>query len=171
MEIQNPARTLHPLAALQAADPLVQAVHHSHHSKMPESDVPTKADGKYTSHGYFQANGNMSYYPFTAVIKGDAELSNGEGVNLTVEGLSSVSEDELYLDQMFVREEGNQYYVYKKGENGRLTKQYVEVGKNISGTLEITGGITFEDEIAFPYGRDVKEGAKTESVDTLYDYN
>ena len=27
-----------------------------------------------------------------------------------------------------------------------------------------------EDEIAFPYGRDVKEGAKTESADTLYDY-
>ena len=74
------------------------------------------------------------------------------------------------MEQMFVREEGNQYYVYKRGKNGRLTKQYVEVGKNISGTLEITGGITFEDEIAFPYGRDVKEGAKTESVDTLYDY-
>ena len=123
------------------------------------------------SSGYYSSNENMSYYPFTAVIKGDAELSNGEGVNLTVEGLSSVSEDELYLDQMFVREEGNQYYVYKKGENGRLTKQYVEVGKNISGTLEIIGGITFEDEIAFPYGKDVKEGAKTESVDTLYDYN
>ena len=26
------------------------------------------------------------------------------------------------------------------------------------------------DLIAFPYGRDVKEGAKTQEADTLYDY-
>lgn len=122
--------------------------------------------------GYYGNSANMSYYPFTAVIKGDAELRNGEGVQLSVDGMSSYmsSSDELYLDQMFVREEGNQYYVYKKGENGRLTKQYVEVGKIIYGSLEICSGLEPEDEIAFPYGKNVKEGAKTESVDSLYEY-
>lgn len=121
--------------------------------------------------GYYGNSANMSYYPFTAVIKGDADLRNGEGVQLSVDGMGYVNySDELYLDQMFVREEGNQYYVYKKGENGRLTKQYVEVGKIVYGSLEIRSGLEQEDEIAFPYGKDVKEGAKTESVDSLYEY-
>lgn len=125
-----------------------------------------------TSGSYYGGNPNMSYYPFTAVIKGDAELSNGEGVDLSVEGLNSSSydPDAIYLSQAFVREEGSRYYVYKKGEDDRLTKQYVDVGKIIYGNLEITGGLEPEDEIAFPYGRDVKEGAKTEPADTLYDY-
>ncbi len=116
-------------------------------------------------------NVNMSYYPFTAVIKGEADLSDGEAVSISVDGISSEMENAIYLDQMFVREEGNKYYVYKKGENGKLQKQYVEIGKNLSGSLEIVSGITEEDEIAFPYGRDVKEGARTKSVDSLYDYN
>lgn len=122
------------------------------------------------SGNYYGNNENMSYYPFTLVIKGDAELRSGEGVNLQIDGMTSMTSDELYLSQMFVREEGNQYYVYKKGENGRLTKQYVEVGKIIYGSMEIVSGLTMEDEIAFPYGRDVKEGAKTESAESLYEY-
>ena len=120
----------------------------------------------------FGNNPNVSYYPFTAVVKGDAEFRNGENVNISVDGMTSMNmmSQDIYLDQAFVREEGNQYYVYKKGEKGRLTKQYVEVGKIIYGSLEIRSGLEMEDEIAFPYGKAVKEGAKTESADTLYDY-
>ena len=121
--------------------------------------------------GYSDGNNeNLSYYQFTEVIHGDAELSNGDGVDLSIDDLSSQDEDEIYLEQMFVREDGNQYYVYKKGDNGKLKKQYVEVGKNVSGSLEIVSGLSLDDEIAFPYGRDVREGAKTKSTDTLYDY-
>ena len=58
-------------------------------------------------------------------------------------------------------------YVYKKGKHGRLEKQYVEVGKNMYGSIEIVFGLTMEDEIAFPYGRNVKEGAKTKTVESL----
>lgn len=125
-----------------------------------------------SSNNYYGGNPNMSYYPFTAVIRGDAELSNGEGVELSMEGLNSSSydPDAIYLSQAFVREEGARYYVYKKGEDEKLTKQYVEVGKIVYGSLEITSGLTLDDEIAFPYGRDVKEGAKTEPADTLYNY-
>ncbi len=121
------------------------------------------------SGSYYSSNENMSYYPFTLVIKGDADLSNGQGVNLSIMDLSGDPSGEIYLSQMFVREEGNQYYVYKKGENDRLVKQYVEVGRNVYSELEILSGLTMEDEIAFPYGKDVKEGAKTESTDSLYD--
>ena len=115
-------------------------------------------------------NQNQSFYPFTLVIHGDANLSNGESVNLSMNGIAADSDGSIYLEKMFVREEGNRYYVYKRGDNGRLTKQYVEVGKNIYNSLEITSGLTMDDLIAFPYGRDVKEGAKTQEADTLYDY-
>ena len=121
--------------------------------------------------GYnYGGNENMSYFPFTVVINGDADLTNGQGVELSVEGLSDSMTDDLYISRMFVREEGNQYYVYKKDAKGFLTKQYVEVGKIVYDTLEILSGLSEEDEIAFPYGKDVKEGVKTESVDTLYEY-
>lgn len=115
-------------------------------------------------------NQNQSFYPFTLVIHGDANLSNGESVNLSMHGIAAGSDGSIYLEKMFVREEGNRYYVYKRGDNGRLTKQYVEVGKNMYNSLEITSGLTMDDMIAFPYGRDVKEGAKTQEADTLYDY-
>lgn len=115
-------------------------------------------------------NQNQSFYPFTLVIHGDANLSNGESVNLSMNGIVAGSDGSIYLEKMFVREEGNRYYVYKRGDNGRLTKQYVEVGKNMYNSLEITSGLTMDDLIAFPYGRDVKEGAKTQEADTLYDY-
>lgn len=115
-------------------------------------------------------NQNQSFYPFTLVIHGDANLSNGESVNLSMNGIAAGSDGSIYLEKMFVREEGNRYYVYKRGNNGRLTKQYVEVGKNMYNSLEITSGLTMDDLIAFPYGRDVKEGAKTQEADTLYDY-
>ena len=47
----------------------------------------------------------------------------------------------------------------------------MEGGKNMYGSIEIVSGLTMEDEIAFPYGRNVKEGAKTKTVESLYDYN
>ena len=33
--------------------------------------------------------------------------------------------------------------------------------------IEIADGIKMSDKIAFPYGKDVKEGAKTKEVDAL----
>ncbi|MCD2493208.1 HlyD family efflux transporter periplasmic adaptor subunit [Lacrimispora sp. NSJ-141] len=136
-----------------------------------DAAITSVSNSPASGNGYGNGNPNMSYYPFTAVIKGDAELQNGEGVDLSVEGMGTPSfEDVLYLSQAFVREEGNQYYVYKKGEDGLLTKQYIEAGKIVYGSIEIKSGLNMEDEIAFPYGKDVKEGAKTESVDSLYNY-
>ncbi len=128
--------------------------------------------GTSPSSGYSSGNPNLSYYPFTAVIQDDADLTNGDGVDLSgMEGIESGgNEGGLYLPAAFVREDGSRYYVYKKGENGRLTKQYVETGKIVYGTIEILSGLAMDEEIAFPYGRDVKEGARTQSVETLYDY-
>ena len=47
-----------------------------------------------------------------------------------------------------------------------LKKQVLTVGGNVNGgySVLITGGITRDDKIAFPYGDTVKEGAKTKEV-------
>ena len=46
-------------------------------------------------------------------------------------------------------------------------KQYVKTGQIIySSYMEIKEGLTMEDSVAFPYGSDVKEGAKTKSSDS-----
>ena len=47
-----------------------------------------------------------------------------------------------------------------------LKKQILKVGGNVNGgySVLVTGGITRDDKIAFPYGDTVKEGAATEEV-------
>lgn len=122
--------------------------------------------------GYFSGNPNMSYYPFTAVISEEANFKNGESVSISAEGFTSSGEimEDIYLMQAFVREDQQGFYVFMKDENGLLKKQYVEIGRITDGAMEIKSGLSMEDEIAFPYGKDVKEGAKTVSVETLYEY-
>lgn len=122
--------------------------------------------------GYFSGNPNMSYYPFTAVISEEANFKNGESVSISAEGFTSSGEimEDIYLMQAFVREDQQGFYVFMKDENGLLKKQYVEIGRITDEAMEIKSGLSMEDEIAFPYGKDVKEGAKTVSVETLYEY-
>lgn len=122
--------------------------------------------------GYFSGNPNMSYYPFTAVISEETNFKNGESVSISAEGFTSSGEimEDIYLMQAFVREDQQGFYVFMKDENGLLKKQYVEIGRITDGAMEIKSGLSMEDEIAFPYGKDVKEGAKTVSVETLDEY-
>ena len=64
-------------------------------------------------------------------------------------------------------------YVFVQGKNGRLEKRYVTVGKSLWGSYtEIRSGLSETDYIAFPYGKNVKEGAPTVEGDRndLYNY-
>ena len=76
----------------------------------------------------------------------------------------------LYLYNAFVREEDGKMYVMKRGGDGLLVKQYIEVGKISGEGYEILSGVTTDDYLAFPYGKEVKEGAKTRegTIDELY---
>ena len=49
--------------------------------------------------------------------------------------------------------------MYIVGENGKLKKQYIRTGGNSYGYIEIKEGLSNDDKIAFPYGKNVKEGA------------
>ena len=64
----------------------------------------------------------------------------------------------------YVGEEGGRNYVLKAGEDGRVYRQYVETGKVVySGWyVEIISGLSLDDYIAFPYGKNAVEGAKAD---------
>ena len=87
---------------------------------------------------------------------------------------NTVSDDggsALYLESMFIRTENGKSYVLARGEDGRLEQRWVQTGRNLWGSYtQIRGGLTVDDFVAFPYGRDVVEGAGTTEAtrDQLY---
>ncbi|MDD6326050.1 MAG: biotin/lipoyl-binding protein [Lachnospiraceae bacterium] len=132
------------------------------------SQYPDPSGASYMSDSQ---NSNASYYPFYALIEDTEDLSEGDNATLQLSGDTINDPDAIYLEDYFIRtEKDGRNYVYMKGEDGTLTKQYVTTGKKLTyGGTEITSGLTKSDRIAFPYGDDVKEGAPTEDVDQLED--
>ncbi len=57
---------------------------------------------------------------------------------------------------MYVRTENGKSYVMARGEDGKLEQRWVQTGKVVwDSYTQIRGGLTQEDYVAFPYGRDV----------------
>ena len=74
---------------------------------------------------------------------------------------------------MFIRYEGTRAYVYKRNADGLLEKGYIQTGSDLWGSYtEIRRGLSLDDWIAFPYGKNVKDGAQTQegSVEKFYGY-
>ena len=110
--------------------------------------------------GYWSGMGNptASYYPFTVFIDGSADLQEGSYVNVTYS--TATTEQGIYLENPFLRTEQGKTYVFVRGAEGKLEKRFVTTGKSLWGNYtEILEGITAEDLIAFPYGKNVKPGA------------
>lgn len=115
---------------------------------------------------------NASMYPFIAQIEDDSGLSNYSWVELTPMEQDETGEgSSVLINRPFVRSEDGQYYVMKEDENGTLVKQNVTVTGMLYGEYyRIAAGLSTSDRIAFPYGKNVVEGAKTMdgSLDELY---
>lgn len=83
-------------------------------------------------------NSNVSYYPYTLRIGEDANFKEGEYVMLKL-----VSEHEktssFYITSAFILSESGKNYAYVAGENNKLEKREVKVGKNRYGMMEIRG--------------------------------
>ena len=120
-----------------------------------------------------QDGANASSYPFTAYIADASGLSNNSWAELTLLDEGDGQGQGIYLEKPFVRTENGQYYVMKDDGTGHLTKQIVQVGGiQYGSSYQITDGLSMDDKITFPYGKDVREGAKTEegTLDDLYNY-
>ena len=132
------------------------------------SEYPVSGDSSY----YGSGNPNASYYEYTATIE-DSSVKVSDDDWLTVMLAGNVVSNGIVLDRAFVRTENGVSYVYKD-DNGVLKKQILKVGGNVNSgySVLVTGGITREDKIAFPYGDDVADGVKTKEVsaDEMYGY-
>ena len=110
--------------------------------------------------GYWNGMGNptASYYPFNVFVDGSADLQAGRYVSVMYS--TSTGENGIYLQKPFLRTENGKSYVYIMGEDGRLEQRFVTTGKDLYGSYtEILAGLTAEDLVAFPYGKNVKDGA------------
>ena len=125
------------------------------------SDFPT-AD---SSNGGDVSNPNSSYYPIVAFIKDADGLSPGGSVEVSYssKSMGTANENAVYLQKAYIRTEDKKSYVYLRDKKTkRLKKQYITVGKTMNGQyIEIVSGVTEDDNIAFPYGKNLREGVKT----------
>lgn len=123
-----------------------------------------------SSSSWSDGNPNVSYYPMKVFVEEDENLQDGDMVDMTYS--SNGGKDSWYLENMFVRSENGVCFVYVRNEKGKLEKRIIQVGCSMNGYTEILGGLTMDDFIAFPYGKDVTDGAKTReaTMEELYNW-
>lgn len=130
--------------------------------------------GEFPSEGdHWNGMGNptAAYYPFKAFVGEDADLQAGSYVSMSYS--TSTAERGIYLEKAFVRTEDGSSFVYVRGADGKLEKRTARVGKVLWGSYyEILSDLSAEDWLAFPYGKQIKQGAPTveSELSTLYGY-
>ncbi len=125
------------------------------------SDFPTGTSG---STDGTSSNPNSSYYPVVAFIKNADGLSTGEQVEISYNSDSmGTDESSIYLQKAYIRSEDKKSYVYiRDKKTKKLKKKYIKTGTTIYGQyIEVKSGVTKKDYIAFPYGKNLREGVKT----------
>lgn len=115
-----------------------------------------------------EGNPNVSYYSMKVFVDEDANLVDGDMVNMSYS--TRGNENAWYIEKMFVRSENGISYVYVRDGKDALVKRNIQVGTCVNGYVEILDGLSADDYIAFPYGKDVVVGAKTReaTMDELY---
>lgn len=128
-------------------------------------DTPTELDGmEDMTSGILE-----SQYKFTVAIDQDMEITEDSEVQIKL--IPEEGEETFYIPTPLVRSEAARYYVMIAGENDLIEKRYVTIGSTYYGAYEITGGLSQDEYIAFPYGKAV-EGAQTTQTsfeDMYYD--
>lgn len=130
-------------------------------------DYPTTS-----GNSWGDGNRNVSYYPFKVFVEEDASLQANDYVDIQYQKAGTQEQgSSLYLQSWFIRTDNGKSYVMARNEDGRLEQRWVQTGRDLWGSYtQIRGGLTTDDYLAFPYGRDVVEGARTveATADELY---
>ena len=130
-------------------------------------DYPTTS-----GNSWGDGNRNVSYYPFKVFVEEDAGLQANDYVDIQYQKAGTQEQgNSLYLQSWFIRTDNGKSYLMARNEDGRLEQRWVQTGRDLWGSYtQIRGGLTTDDYVAFPYGRDVVEGARTveAAADELY---
>lgn len=112
-------------------------------------------------------NPNSSGYTMLLEVQGNVELPLYSYVEFTsYEPLSKSGA--IYLYEAFVREIDGQDWIFV-AKDGVLRKVQVHTGRRMMEYIELVGSdLTREDYIAFPYGKNVRDGAPTEITDNIW---
>lgn len=146
----------------------------SYESGTFQAEVMDVSDYPVSSDSYFgEGNPNVSYYTYSATITDKSlHISDQEWITVNLQ-TSAAGDKGIVLSKAFVRTENGTSYVYVD-DNGVLKKQVINVGATVDGgySVLVTGGITREDKIAFPYGKLAQDGIKTKTgtLDQMYGY-
>ena len=136
-----------------------------------EGVVESISDTPVTDYSYYGEGATASFYPFVVSIPEDAGFSEYEYVSVTMETQETDTEEGFYLQKPFLLTTGGRSYVWVADADGRLTRREVQTGAVIWGSyVKIRGGLSMDEYIAFPYGKAVREGVRTEigSPEDLY---
>ena len=112
----------------------------------------------------------VTYYPYRVFVDEQANLQEGTYVSMichTGEDQSNV----LYLENAFILVEGRDSYVFVRNEEGVLEKRKLKTGVSTDGyATPVYSGLSAGDHIAFPYDKNVREGANcvVTGADGLY---
>lgn len=139
---------------------------------MAEAEITSISDYPVSDNASsYGTNPNTSNYPFTAFLSETTGFKNNQSVSINITSDGSGMNSKLYIPKAYVREDNGEYFVFIADEKGRLKKQTIEAGATMYGYYqEIKSGLTTEDLITFPYGKNVKEGVKTEEVESPSNY-
>ncbi len=108
-----------------------------------------------------EENQNVSYYPVTLEVDASANMGEYYGVEVVLDDAQG-EQSGNFLDKAFVLSENGRSYVMVRDQEGQLEKRMIYTGRDLYGReIEILGGLTKEDYIAFPYAKAAQEGAKT----------
>ena len=124
-----------------------------------DATITEISDYPVSGNSWGEGNPNVSYYEYTAYIEDSSALRNGEAVDLSISTNQSDGGG-IFIEKAYVRSEDGKSYCMIADENNRLKKQYVVTGRTVYGSaVEIKSGLTEDDRIAFPYGKNAVEGA------------
>lgn len=133
-----------------------------------DATITEISDYPVSGNSWGDGNPNVSYYAYAAYIEDSSALRNGEYVDLSISTNQSETGG-LFIEKAYVRQEDGKSYCMIADENNRLKKQYVVTGRTVYGSaVEIKSGLTEEDRIAFPYGKNAVEGAAVTDTANIY---
>lgn len=133
-----------------------------------DATITEISDYPVSGNAWGDGNPNVSYYAYTAYIEDSSALRNGEYVDLSISTNQSETGG-LFIEKAYVRQEDGKSYCMIADETGHLKKQYVVTGRTVYGSaVEIKSGLTEEDLIAFPYGKNAVEGAAVTETSNMY---
>lgn len=118
----------------------------------------------------YGADSGVTYYPYRVFVDEQANLQEGAYVSMLCH-TGEQNANVLHLENAFIFTEGKNSFVYVRNEAGLLEKRLLQTGISTDGyATPVFAGLTAEDHIAFPYDRDIREGAETviSGTDGLY---